>query len=297
MRYRSPQLLGRLLGLTALTTLATALATGPALAGVTYSLRDARFFGETTQRETTEGGTFTPGSVEDLTVNFSNGVNPPTFFSAVSTNQGTPFRLGVNNNVSASANTALTFNSDFVTPTTIVSIVSSTVQETGVTVTGGSGTAYLLPTFRLKGSFSDGHPTAFGSVGMCAGINVCTLSGVANSSAGPSNVDTTFTPGIGTATDFTFGDPFTFFFFITASINSFTTGNLAPGALGVHFTDGLELLSVAVVDANGDPIPGAIIHSEFLDWMNPGTTAVPEPSTLALLGLGLGALFTRRRAA
>ena len=274
-----------LLGLPALLALA-----GPASATITYSLRDARSFGETSGREALESGAFTSSLSEQLTVNFSTGGATPTTFDAIATNQALPFRLGVSNRVNAAADTALTFNSDFVTPTMIVSLVQSQIRETGVVVTGGSGTGYLLPTFGIKGSFDDSHAGAFGSVSMCAGADSCVLSGVANST-GPAVVDTTFTPWIGVGTDFTFGTPFTFFFFISAGIGSFNTGTLAPGEIGVDFTSGLQLLSVSVVDANGDPIPGAVIHSEFLYRL-----AVPEPATFALLALGLSALMLRRQA-
>lgn len=278
-----------LLGCSALLTVAAA----PALAGVTYSLRDARFFGETNGRETTDSGTFAPGTSEDLTVNFSTGGPAPTTFDATSTNQASPFRLGVSNHVSAQADTALNFNTDPFGPTATVSVVTSQVTETGVVVTGGSGSGYLLPTFRLKGSFSDSHDTAFGWILMCAGISQCVLTSVADST-GPADVDTTWTPAINQWTEFTFDTPFTFFFFVSAAIQSFTTGNLAPGEIGIDFTDGLELLSVAVVDANGDPIPGAVVQSELLSLIF-APTAVPEPGMLALLGLGLGALVGRRR--
>jgi hypothetical protein len=286
---RSPQ--AQLLGLSALLTL-TAL---PAAADVIYSLRDARFFGETTQRETTASGTFTSATAVSLPINnFSTGGPNPTTFNALATSQAQPFRLGVYNKVSAQANTPLTFNSAPFDPTSIVSLVQSNIQENSVVVTGGSGTGYLLPTFRVKGSFADNHSVANGSLSMCVGIAACNPQNVAHSS-GPALVDTTYTPPIGMNTEFTFDTAFTFFFFVSAGINS-TTGNLAPGSVEVDFTNGLELLSIAVVDANGDPIQGAVIQSDFLDLIAPPSTAVPEPSTLALFGLGLGALLLRRRA-
>ena len=124
---------------------------------------------------------------------------------------------------------------------------------------------------------------------MCAGVNTCVFSGVATS-FGPALVDTTFTPSIGVATDFTFGSPFTFFFFISGRIQSSTSGTLTPGELSANFANSLQLLSVSVVDANGDPIPGAVINSEFLDQ-----SSVPEPGTFFLLAGGSIAAAVYRR--
>jgi len=275
-----------LLGLPALLALAA-----PAAADVTYFHRDARFFGETVGRETTAGGTFTVPLSEQLPVNFSTGGGTPTTFDALATTQGAPFRLGASNYVSAAANTALSFNIAPNDPTNIVSLVQSGITDNSVTITGGSGTAYLLPTFRITGSFDDSHASAFASVSMCAGVNSCNPMNVATSLTS-TVVDALFTPDIGLSTDFIFDTPFTLFFFMSAGIASSSIGNLAPGALGADFAGGLELVGFSVVDANGDPLPGAVIHSDFLDLLT-----VPEPAPLALIALGLSALILRRHGA
>lgn len=257
-------------------------------AGVTYTLRDARFFGETSARETLAGGAFTASTNAQLPVNFSTGGANPTVFDALSANQASPFLLSASNHVSAAANTDLTFNIAPNDPTNIVSLVQSRIADTNVTVTGGSGTGYLLPTFGIQGSFVDSHPTALGSIVICAGISSCTLSGVADST-GPAVVNTTFTPLIGNTTEFTFGDPFTFFFFISAGIESNIIGTLAPGAVTTNVT--LQLLSLEVVDANGDPIRGAQIHSELVDIIN-----TPEPNTaIFVLAGAMAAALLRKR--
>lgn len=275
-----------LLGLPALLVFAA-----PASADVSYFHRDARFFGDTTGRETTGGGTFGVPSSEQLAVNFSTGGGTPTLFDALATTQGSPFRLGASNHVSAAANTALTFNIGPMDPTNFVSLVQSGITDNNVTVTGGTGTAYLLPTFRVTGSFDDNHVDAFASIGMCAGVNSCTPTNVATSLTS-TVVDALFTPDIGIATDFTFDTPVTLFFFISAGIFSFDIGTLGPGELSADFTGGLQLVGLSVVDANGDPIPDAVIHSDFLDLL-----AVPAPAPLALMLAGLSALILRQRGA
>ena len=64
-------------------------------APVTYSLRDAHFFGGVPgdTREITQTGTFTPASGELLPYVFSTGGPAPTVFDGTASNQGTPFEL------------------------------------------------------------------------------------------------------------------------------------------------------------------------------------------------------------
>ena len=63
------------------------LAAPPASATITYSHRDARFFGETSGRETTAQGAFDAATSTQLPVNFSTGGPTPTLFDALATTQ------------------------------------------------------------------------------------------------------------------------------------------------------------------------------------------------------------------
>ncbi|MBL8218625.1 MAG: PEP-CTERM sorting domain-containing protein [Bryobacterales bacterium] len=256
---------------------------------VTYTLRDARFFGTNPGRETTQSGVFTASSSESLPANYSTGGATPTVFTGLATNQGMPFRLGAYNQVNAGESVDLTSNLDLVTPLPIASLSQSRITAT-MTVTGGTGTAYLLPTFRIQGTFTDNHSTAVGGVQMCAGISACTLSGVASSSGGVENIDELFTPNIGANTAFTFGTPFSLFFFVGASVTTLTGNALAPGSVTVDLTNGMELVALRVVDENGDLIRGAVIDSDLADILN-----TPEPATWGLMAAAVAVMAVNRR--
>jgi len=265
------------------------LMTGACYSAVTYSLRDARFFGTNPGRETQEAGVFTASSAEQLPANFSTGGGTPTVFTGLSTNQAAPFRLGAYNHVNAGEAVSLTSNIDLVTPVSLVSRAQSAITA-GVTVTGGVGTAYLLPTFRIQGTFTDNHSTAVGIVSMCVGNASCPLTGVATSTGGVQAIDALYTAGISASTMFTFGTPFSHFFFVGAGINSFFDGTLNPGSVTVDLTNGVQLVGMKVVDINGDEIAGAVIDSELLDVLN-----TPEPGTWGLMAAAVAAMAMRRR--
>jgi len=259
------------------------------VSAVTYTLRDARFFGTNPGREMVESGAFTALSSESLPASYSTGGATPTVFNGLATNQGSPFRLGAYNQVNAGESVSLVSNIDMVTPINIASLVQSRITAT-MTVTGGTGTGYLLPTFRVQGTFTDNHSSAVGGVQMCAGISACSLTGLANSSGGVQNIDELFTPNIGANTAFTFGDPFLLFFFVGASVTTFTGGTLEPGSVTVDLTNGMELIGLQVVDANGVPIRGAVIDSDLVDILN-----APEPATWGLMAAAVAAMAVRRK--
>lgn len=268
--------------------LAGLLTTIAGYSAVTYQLVNSRLFGTNPGRITVEGGPFTASTGADLAAGFSTGGATPTVFTGLATNQASPFRLGAYNQVNAGEAVNLTLNTDLVTPTSMVSQVQSRIIA-GVIVTGGVGSGYLLPTFRVRGTFADAHATAFGQVSMCAGNSSCLLSGVAVSSGGVQGIDLLFTPQASASTMFTFGTPFSQFFFVNASIGSPVNGTLDPGSVTVDLTDGVELMGMQVVDANGDLIAGAVIDSELMELLS-----TPEPAAWGMMAAAVAAMALRR---
>ena len=168
-----------------------------------------------------------------------------------------------------------------------MTLVQSSLQESSVLVTGSSGSAFLLPHFQVEGTFIDAHASAYGRVGVCAGIGACNPSTLAVSSGGVQTMSLAFTPTIGAQTAFTFGTPLSHFFFLTSGVWSNTSGTLSPGSVSADFR--VRVLGFSVVDGAGNDIPGAVVHSDL--------TPVPEPAAGALVLFGLAALRRRYRPA
>lgn len=260
-------------------------------ASATYGLRDGRYFPDAASPfNTLKNGSFTPSTLDSLSVSFSSDPSNPgaadTFdgFSSIATG---PFLLATDNAVTI--NTATTNFQNL----GIYSIVQSGITDTGVTVTGGTGTAYLLPTFHVQGTMGDSNPNADVGDNICAGNNVCLLTSIFPIvTSGLQHVDGFYTPAIGSDTAFTFGTPFTFFFFFGSGIEEVNSPN--PG--GTALADlTLQFVGFQVVDASGVVIPGAQIHSGFLDAINSPEPATALPASMALALLGMLAIRRNRR--
>jgi MYXO-CTERM domain-containing protein len=256
---------------------------------ITYSLRDARFFGDvpSPSRELSSSGTVTSVTEAALPATYSTGGPFPVTFTGNATTDGAPLELRATNTVVAASATDLQFNAAPFGDTTLVTLVQSSLQESSVLVTGSSGSAFLLPHFLVEGTFIDAHASAYGHVGVCAGISGCSASTLAVSSGGVQTMSLAFTPTIGALTAFTFGTPLSHFFFLTSGISSTTSGTLSPGSVSADFR--VRLLGFSVVDGAGNDIPGAVVQSDL--------TPVPEPAAGALVLLGLAALRRRYRPA
>jgi hypothetical protein len=256
--------------LAALTIFETALP-----AGVVYTLNNRRFFPAADGVVAdTISNTLTAATVDTDTTNYTDPLTG-NVFNAVSGITGSPFQVAVRDSVTINQPTTSSCCN-------ILSLVSSGVNETGVTVTGGSGTGYLLPTFRVHGFFDDNNAGMQLSISTCAGNGSCVLTGPASTiTPGLQNVDTLFTPAIGSSTQFQFGTPFTFFFFLEAGVQYIGPQAAAGGTVTDDFR--MELAGVQVTDGNGVPIPGAQINSTFFE------IAAPEPGSIWLTGLVLAA--------
>ena len=242
-------------------------------AGAIYNLRDGRYFpdGPGIPDNEFKSGVFASSTSDSLQVSYSSNGNA---FDGLATVGTGPFTLGTYNAVTIGSATT-TFNN-----LGIYSIVESGIEDTAITITGGSGTGYLLPTFHVQGILNDSNPNADVGDLICAGNGVCILSSIFGTfTSGVHNVNGVYTPSIGSDTSFQFGTPFDFFFFFGSGIQEL--GSTNPG--GPVIADlTLQLVGMQVVDGSGQVIRGAQIHSPFLDAVN-----APEPGTA---GTGLAAL-------
>ena len=239
---------------------------------VTYGLNNVRYFpsggGTVTDLKP---GTLTPATADSHLTSFSTNPGDPTAntFDGLDTINGSPFQMGVSNSVTINtATTSSLFN--------WLSFAVAFVNETGVTVTGGSGTGYLLPTFRFTGSFNDSSSNLVSSLDTCDGNSSCIATSLAHSTGGLQNEDLTYTPGIDSTTSFTFGTPFDIHYGLDAFIGYNGSQANSGGPMISNFT--MELVSIKVVDGNGATIDGAQIDSQFVD-----TATAPEPTNLSLL--------------
>jgi hypothetical protein len=248
---------------------------------VTYTLNNRRFFpaADGTVSDATSGG-LTSATFDVKTTAYTDPLTGNQF-NAVSSVSGSPFQLHDVNSVTLSQPATSSVPNIF-------TLVSSSISETNVLITGGSGTAYLLPTFHIYGSMDDNNASLQLGIAVCAGNATCVLSGAGSTTTpGFHPVDTLFTPGITSSTAFTFGVPFNIFFFLEPSLQ-YLGPQANPGATSTVDVR-MDLVGMRIADADGNTI-GGNIDSTVLDL------AAPEPASALLCGLAfLAAGFRLRR--
>lgn len=153
--------------------------------------------------------TLTASTVDSHATSFSSNPGNNTF-DGLDTITGSPVLMGVRNSVTINQATDSSFSG-------WLSFAVMAINESGVTVTGASGTGFLLPTFHFRGTFDVGNPALYSFLDTCDGNSSCTVASPASDIGGsqPQNVDLFYTPAIDSTTSFQFGTPFSIHYGLT----------------------------------------------------------------------------------
>jgi hypothetical protein len=194
----------------------------------------------------------------------------------------------------SSINTPIgTSNSD------IVSRTSGTARfRDAWTINGGTGSGTLQLKFHLDGTYDFGTPGSTLSSGF--GLQNFTNNTYATNYLSFGAVSGIVDADYILTTAFDFGSQFEFEVYLSAGSTISQLGWVTYSSLDLSHTAILN--EIVVRDANGDVIPfglstisGAALFDELAMNANP-TQSVPEPGTLALLGIGvMGIAFGRRK--
>ena len=165
---------------------------------------------------------------------------------------------------------------------TLYSWASATASfDDNLTVSGGTGTGYFLADFTV-----DGTRDASGDAFSTSGLYWSNLPGGV-----PGNLQSGVHTYEGTTPiQFTYGTPFAFHAEMISNI-IFAFGGFGTGL--ADFSNTARLSAVHVLDASGNPVTNFTLTSASgHQYLQP----VPEPATLAALGLGIAAIMRRRTA-
>ncbi len=190
-------------------------------------------------------------------------------------------------------------------PTTAVATAGFS-DSLDVTSAGGPGVYSLSYIFSIDGSLSVSDPSLFDS-SLCATLSLPQGTGTQTSTciSNGQTVPSTFTL---TYADLAFGTgPITPTITISAyggiqPIDPGVDGTLFSGSLSADFGSTIQLTSILVTDANGNPIPGITLNSDsgFQYPLDPNNQVAPEPAGLPILAMTMLAgagLFRRFRKA
>ena len=255
-------------------------------AGPFYELSAQRSFGTAAGRNSSSGNQpFTPTTNDVLQTNYSDG---NSFNGLSSISQGS---------VVMETSTSVTVNQAITTDNVVGFLARNRVTlYDSLVVTGGTGTAYLVPVVHITGTFVDNSSLLFGGLSACFGTGGCVLLAVPGgfSTGGVQNVDVMWSPSPSVfppTFEITFGNTQTAFMFFGTSVTAWEGQGVnipAGNSLSADFR--FELLGYRVLDKDGNLIPGAVVRSEAL-------SQVPEPESAAMgaIGLVLFLAFARRK--
>ena len=248
-----------------------AASTGLWADSITYFLSNAYYFPSGPVTNSMSGSL--TALVSNPTVFSTNPGNPSAdVYNGLGSIGVSPWVLSVNNSTTINTTTMAIGSGG------ILSITAATTFDNSMTITGGTGTGYILPTFEYKGTVNNTNPNVTANLITCVGNSGCDLPTIGSWGLGSQTIDIFYTPPIDSFSAFTFGTPFNLVMgFQSDPEISGTQANPSGTSIG-DFT--MQLVSVRIANADGAMIPGQI-NSQLL---------APEPGTMGLACAALGAL-------
>ena len=188
-----------------------------------------------------KSGTLTAATADSNETIFSTdpGNSDDNRFDGIGTVLGSPFRLGLSGSLTIGQATSST-------PTVFLASAATNADETGVTITGATGTGFFIPTFRIQGTFNDNNPSIQEAVTMCVGLNSSCLlyTPAVSSTGGLLTARHVLFSAIDSTTQFTFGTPFDFGISMALFFERPNGQPALPGpTVTGDFTNGLQLVS------------------------------------------------------
>ncbi len=129
-----------------------------------YSLRNAYLFPDPTNQNLTWSGALDSSTADSKETVYSTNPGSPSnnSFDGVASINGSPLQMSISDSLTLGSSTTATLN--------LLTFTAVRVEDTTAVITGGTGSGYLLPTFRVQGTLDDPNPCVQELVYICLGM-------------------------------------------------------------------------------------------------------------------------------